>query len=117
MRLNGRPNFFSLSLTEMQEDKIRQASGLVLNNTQIQSAINAKNKENDKLLIYIIPEEWSISELGVENRNLNPMANVQAHGNPKEKNPDIKSRFSSDLYNIIKFINSAFYCLFPLKLL
>ena len=26
----------------------------------------------------------------MENRNLNPMSNMQTHGNPEEKNPNIK---------------------------
>lgn len=89
-------NFLSLSLTEMPENKIMQVSGLILNNAEIQSVINEKVKGNRNLLIYIIPEGWSISELGVENRELNPMSNVQTHGNPAETNPGLKKVLISE---------------------
>jgi protein-S-isoprenylcysteine O-methyltransferase Ste14 len=97
-------DFFSLSLTDMPKDEIEHVTALVLGNHEIQTAINGRNKNIDKLLIYIIPEEWSISELGVENRALNPMANVRTHGNPEEQNPHIKKVLISepDMYIAIK---------------
>lgn len=98
--------FFSLSLTEMREDKIRQVAEFVLSNIKIQSVINSRIKKSSKLLIYIIPEEWSISELGVENKFLNPMENVQTHGNPEEKNPDIKKVLISEPL-MYKYTNDA----------
>jgi protein-S-isoprenylcysteine O-methyltransferase Ste14 len=89
-------NFLSLSLTEMPEKKIMQVTGLILNNAEIQTVIKEKVKGDRNLLIYIIPEAWSISELGVESRDLNPMSNVQTHGNPVETNPGLKKVLISE---------------------
>ncbi len=83
-------NYFSLSLTELDESKISDISSLVMDNADVKNAISENVQNQGKLLVYIIPEEWGVSELGVETMDLNPMANVQTHGNAEEKNPNIK---------------------------
>lgn len=91
-------NYTVLSTTVTESAKMKLLIGTVLNNEQVQEKINgAIDLDKDKMVIYILPRSWNVSELGINldephQRHNGPhfLRNPSAHGNITDRQEEIK---------------------------
>jgi protein-S-isoprenylcysteine O-methyltransferase Ste14 len=95
-------NYIVLSLTPITEEQIAEEIVVALNSVRVQEKLEESfDLTTDKLLIYLMPASWEVSELGIEVSQLheshsrqNLTVNPLAHGNISAKNHFKKLIFS-----------------------
>ena len=86
-------NYTAVSVTYMESSQVQKISEWVFNNVDVQKELDSFFSEEDKMILYILPQNWSIEELGMKNTRDHHAGQTgssmrpSAHGNPQDDTP------------------------------
>lgn len=81
-------NQAAVSVAPFEKEKLAEAINIATNDSTVQSTLAGRVSE--KLLLYVVPHEWNISELGLKGmgHTHNVLSNPGSHGNSSHFNSD-----------------------------
>ena len=87
--------YAAVSLNRMDRAALVKTASLVMNSERVKNELSALASPEDRLMIYVMPSEWIVPELGMERtvhegeNGSNPVGNSN-HGNPEDTHPNLK---------------------------
>ncbi|MFS4417309.1 methyltransferase family protein [Maribacter sp. 2307ULW6-5] len=88
--------YTAVSVTYMAPEQIRRATQVLFKDKKVLNQLDKHFAKNDKMILYILPQNWSIEELGMENKrnqyhkNARRQPSISAHGNPLDTDTEKK---------------------------
>jgi protein-S-isoprenylcysteine O-methyltransferase Ste14 len=101
-------NFAAVSLNYIDIQTVKAGTDIVLSDNDVKKEISKRFSPSDKMILYIMPQNWSVSELGMPNiqdssmvNSDNPHMRPGSHGNPEDTEP-MKKRVLISLAKLVR---------------
>ena len=105
-------NYVAVSVTQMTPESVKKTVDIVFKNPDVKKEMTELFSEDEKMILYLLPQNWIVSELGMDNvtdvhspDRGKPQIRPSSHGNPKDNTP-MKKRVIVSLAKLTMGSNS-----------